>query len=237
MRPSKNLTKQKKNIKNTSFKNVMSKLENLNKLNLNLPQKKTYFAKTSNLKRILAFFVDLLIFDFAISPLKKIMEPFLGSNISMIQSNYSFISGVVLVVGFLFFLYNYIFQLNFQQTPGMMLTGTFLISSKPIILSKIEDDSDVDNSDLDLTRSGSDKSNSYVEPEKIDAQKTTIQKKSKYVANILPTKLQLFIRNIIFVPLFPLVLFWILDPIYLLFRKERLIDKWFGIKTVEKLSM
>jgi len=191
----------KKNIKKNNISSIMSKLQNVNKLDLNLPTKQIYFAKTTSLKRIFAFFIDLLIFDFLISPLRVVFENY--NSFTLVQQNYSLLSGFLILIGLLFFLYNYVFQINFQQTPGMMIVGIFLINSRKIKSVKTDNKNSYDASIFDL----------------------------------IPDKIQILLRNIVFIPIFPMILFWLIDPIYLIFKNERLVDKWFEVKTVEKISM
>lgn len=48
----------------------------------------------------------------------------------------------------------------------------------------------------------------------------------------MPTFWQCFIRNLVFLPLFPFIVFWILDPLYLLFAKQRLSEQLSKTRTV-----
>jgi len=42
------------------------------------------------------------------------------------------------------------------------------------------------------------------------------------------------LRNVFIIPLFPFTLFWILDPIYLIIKKRRLLEELTGTKTVKQ---
>ena len=45
------------------------------------------------------------------------------------------------------------------------------------------------------------------------------------------------LRNAFALPFFPFTLFWIMDPLYLFWRKERLLERWSGTATVEMVRM
>ena len=50
---------------------------------------------------------------------------------------------------------------------------------------------------------------------------------------------QLFTRNLVFIPIFPFVLLWVLDPLFMFFTKtnQRLTEILSKTKTVEKFSI
>lgn len=48
----------------------------------------------------------------------------------------------------------------------------------------------------------------------------------------LPTFWQCIIRNCVFLPIFPFIVFWIIDPLYLVFTKQRLSEQLSKTKTV-----
>lgn len=45
------------------------------------------------------------------------------------------------------------------------------------------------------------------------------------------------LRNLYSLPFFPFTIFWIVDPIYLFWRKERLLEKWSKTSTIEITRM
>ena len=47
-----------------------------------------------------------------------------------------------------------------------------------------------------------------------------------------PTFWQCLVRNTVFLPLIPFILFWIIDPLYLFFTKQRLIEQLTKTRTV-----
>ena len=62
---------------------------------------------------------------------------------------------------------------------------------------------------------------------------------SLYVESTLSTKLTLWqciLRSIYVIPIFPILLLWMIDPIYLLFKGERLSEAFSKTKTVEVAS-
>ncbi|MEK6867566.1 MAG: RDD family protein [Nanoarchaeota archaeon] len=48
----------------------------------------------------------------------------------------------------------------------------------------------------------------------------------------IPTFWQCFVRNLVFLPLFPFIVFWIVDPLYLVFTKQRLSEQLSKTRTV-----
>lgn len=50
------------------------------------------------------------------------------------------------------------------------------------------------------------------------------------------TFLQCILRNIYLLPIFPIFFLWIIDPVYLLFKGERLSEKFSKTKTVEVIN-
>lgn len=47
-----------------------------------------------------------------------------------------------------------------------------------------------------------------------------------------PTFWQCLVRNLVFLPIFPFMLFWIIDPLYLVFTKQRLSEQLSRTRTV-----
>ncbi len=50
-----------------------------------------------------------------------------------------------------------------------------------------------------------------------------------------PGLIQCIVRNMVFLPVFPFILFWIIDPVYMLLTKQTLSDQLTKTKTVVKL--
>jgi uncharacterized RDD family membrane protein YckC len=55
------------------------------------------------------------------------------------------------------------------------------------------------------------------------------------IQNSKPKLLRLIARNVVVFPVFPFTIFWIADPLYLLFTGQRLIDKFTQIKVIEEI--
>lgn len=55
------------------------------------------------------------------------------------------------------------------------------------------------------------------------------------IHNQQPGLIQCIARNLVFLPVFPFILFWIIDPLYLLLTKQTLSDQLTKTKTVVKL--
>lgn len=43
------------------------------------------------------------------------------------------------------------------------------------------------------------------------------------------------VRNLYALPIFPLTLLWIIEPVYLFWQRERLLERWTGTGTVERV--
>jgi hypothetical protein len=132
---------------------------------------------------------------------------------------------MIFVFGLLFFLYNLVFQYKLGQTPGMMIVGMHLVNSGAIMDAQNE-----------LT--GSNVADSVVN-DVANAVETgsVINSNIKKIVNVMPTFSQVFLRNVIYIPMFPLFLFLIADPIYLLFKKERFTDSILRISVIEQMSL
>ena len=55
------------------------------------------------------------------------------------------------------------------------------------------------------------------------------------IENSKPNILRLIARNVVAFPVFPFTIFWIADPLYLIFTGQRLIDKFTQIKVIEEI--
>lgn len=51
------------------------------------------------------------------------------------------------------------------------------------------------------------------------------------------TIMKCVIRNLYLLPFFPFTLFWLVEPFYLIFKKERLLEKWSKTTTIEQVRM
>ncbi|MFP4524123.1 MAG: RDD family protein [Candidatus Woesearchaeota archaeon] len=45
------------------------------------------------------------------------------------------------------------------------------------------------------------------------------------------------LRNLYTIPVFPLTLLWVIEPVHLFWRKERLLERWSGTGTVERVTI
>lgn len=210
-------------------------MDNTQSIDLNLPKEKVYFVKTPVFKRILSFIVDLLIFDFTIGPIKRFAEGYGNlsgasgfSGLSMSSSffanpSYLTLASITIIIGFLFFIYNFVLQYYLGQTLGMMMFNIRLVNVGAIERAKRTGHGASMNRDLK-------KNDDF----NLDT-KSKISKK-QYISAV-PTAAQIFLRNIIFLPIIPFVVLWIVEPIYMLIKKERLLDSWIMIGVVEEFSM
>jgi len=54
------------------------------------------------------------------------------------------------------------------------------------------------------------------------------------INNQRPTLVQCILRNLVFLPVFPFIVFWIIDPLYLLFAKQTLSEQLTKTRTIIK---
>ena len=232
-------------------------MDDTQSIDLNLPKEKVYFVRTPVFKRIIAFIVDLMIFDFIIGPLKTFVEGYSGlSALSDITWNspvlgnppYLVLASLTIIIGFIFFLYNFILQYYLGQTLGMMILNIRLVNVGAIERAKRSGQGASMRRELDdltprlnrtakaeAAKSGK-KTRLPENPEEDDTDADQNISRKQYISAV-PTSMQIFMRNIIFIPILPFVLFWILEPIYMLVKKERLLDKWVRIGVVEEFQM
>ena len=48
----------------------------------------------------------------------------------------------------------------------------------------------------------------------------------------MPKLWQCFVRNLVFLPIFPFIIFWFIDPLYLVLTKQRLSEQLTKTRTV-----
>lgn len=249
-------------------------MDDVQNIDLNLPKQRVYFIKTPLFKRFLSFLIDIMIFNTILGPLRNITEKYseLISGYSVINLNNSFygsssyvaVVSLTMIFGFLFFLYNFIFQYYFGQTIGMMFFNTRLVNIGAIERAKkmgknasmnpgfrnlknfIENNMSVNlkNSKEGLKLKKSSKESSKenlkenLEEDLKESMNNSVDKiHQKNYISAIPVVQQIFLRNIIFIPILPFVIFWLIDPIFLVIKKERFIDKFVKIGVVEQFLM
>lgn len=210
-------------------------MDNTQSIDLNLPKEKVYFVRTPVFKRVLAFLLDLLVFDFTIGPLKRFAEGY--ANISSMNGfagltmgsayfsspAYLTLASITILIGFLFFLYNFIMQYYLGQTLGMMMFNIRLVNIGAIERAK-------------RTGHGASMNRELRKDDEFSLDGKSKISKKQYISAV-PTAAQIFLRNIIFLPIIPFVVLWIVEPVYMLIKKERLLDAWIMIGVVEEFSM
>ncbi|MAE13046.1 hypothetical protein CMO92_00635 [Candidatus Woesearchaeota archaeon] len=45
------------------------------------------------------------------------------------------------------------------------------------------------------------------------------------------------LRNVFVIPFFPFYLLWVIEPLHLIFYRNRLLDKWMGLRMVERVMI
>ena len=162
---------------------------------LNLPQEKTFVGPALIWKRIIAFFIDMLIINLIVLfPFRSLFEGIIPKEHSFSEayrllssiSYKGFISSVSIAISMLIILYFFMLERKMGQTIGKRLMNIYVAS---------------DNNSL--------------------------------------KSWQLFVRNIVFIPIFPLILLWILDPLSMFLTKtnQRLSEILSRTKVVEKFSI
>lgn len=68
------------------------------------------------------------------------------------------------------------------------------------------------------------------------AGKRLLDLKVETIEGARPTFWRCLVRNLIFLPIFPFILFWIIDPLYLLFSKQRLSEQLSRTRTVNYIK-
>lgn len=54
------------------------------------------------------------------------------------------------------------------------------------------------------------------------------------ITNQTPTLMQCILRNLVLLPVFPFIIFWVIDPLYLLFTKQALSEQLTKTRTIFK---
>lgn len=164
--------------------------------NFNLPKEKTFIGPALIWKRIVAFFIDIMIINLVILfPFRSLFQKMIPKEYSFSQAyrflsssaNYTeYLSSISFVMSVLIIMYFFMLERKMNQTIGKMLMKIYVVS---------------ENKNL----------------------KTW----------------QLLTRNILFVPIFPFILLWILDPLFMFFTKtnQRLTEILSKTKVVEKYSL
>ena len=163
---------------------------------LNLPKEKTFVGPALIWKRIIAFFIDILIINLVILfPFRNLFENLIPKEYSLSEA-YKFLSSsthytgyinfIAFVMAILIIIYFTMLEKRMGQSIGKMLMKIYVVSE----------------------------------------------------TNNLRTW-QLLARNLVFIPVFPFVLLWILDPLFMFFTKtnQRLCEILSKTRVVEKYSL
>lgn len=159
---------------------------------LNLPKEKTFIGPALLWKRVVAFFIDLLILNLVVLfPFRSLFQGIIPKDYSFSEAykflststNFTgFITSVSFVMAILITLYFYKLEKKMGQTIGKMLMRIYVVS---------------ENNDL--------------------------------------KSWQLLVRNLVFIPIFPFILLWIIDPLFMFFTKsgQRLTEILSRTKVIE----
>lgn len=205
---------------------------------LDLPQKKSFFAPATIIKRLIAFFIDLFIINFFIaSPFVAIIERVIPAQASgmrsyeWIMSNPDMTAPIYFSIFFitiLSLLYFSLMESKLGQTVGKMFLNIYVIKLPDI-------------SSLDINK----KDELIDEKGKKKTSKTSM--KSNKISNLKMSgahdirlnMLTALIRNLFIIPFFPFIILWILEPIYLMNNKnnQRLLEKLTNTMTIEMMTL
>ncbi|MDP3764912.1 MAG: RDD family protein [Nanoarchaeota archaeon] len=186
---------------------------------LNLPKEKTFIGPALIWKRIAAFFIDMAIINLVVLfPFRSLFKNIIPKDYSFSEAykflststDYTrFISSVSLVISILVILYFLMLERKTAQTIGKMLMKIYVVDAR---------ENDMKVSLRFLTSNSSSRSTSDA-----DNLKTW----------------QLLIRNLVFIPIFPFVLLWAVDPLFMFFTKtnQRLTEILSRTRVVEKYSL
>ena len=163
---------------------------------LGLPKEKIFICPALLWKRVIAFFIDMLIVNLVILfPFRGLLQNIIPKGHSFSEAykflssgaNYtSFITSISFIMSIFIIMYFLMLERKTAQTIGKMLMKIYVVS---------------DNDNIKAW--------------------------------------QLFTRNLVFIPIFPFVLLWVLDPLFMFFTKtnQRLTEILSKTKTVEKFRI
>lgn len=163
---------------------------------LKLPKEKTFTGPALIWKRVVAFFIDILIINLVVVfPFRKLFQGIIPKDYSFSEAykllststNYTgYITTISSVMSILILLYFLMLERKMNQTIGKKFMKLYVVS---------------------------------------DSNKLKIW--------------QLLIRNIVFIPLFPFILLWLADPLFMFFTKtnQRLTEILSKTRVVEKYSL
>ena len=185
---------------------------------LNLPKERTFIGPALLWKRIVAFFIDVTIINlFILFPFRRLFQNIIPKDYSFSEAynllstsiDYTkFISSVSFAMLILVILYFFMMEGKMQQTIGKMFMKIYVVDAR----EKVADENARTLAFMASSRSTSD--------------------------NNQLKAWQLLTRNLVFIPIFPFVLLWILDPLFMFFTKtnQRLTEILSRTKVVEKYS-
>src|SRR3989338_8180441 len=187
---------------------------------LNLPKERTFVGPALVWKRMIAFMIDMLIINLVVLfPFKGLFEEMLPKDYSFSEAykvlsgstNYTgFLTSVSFIMSILIIMYFYMMERKMSPTIGKMMMKIHVADAR----------------ESDLL-----------------ASKTS---KLAYNSSSLSTSdnndlkaWQLLARNAVFLPLFPFVLLWVLDPLFMFFTKtnQRLSEILSRTKIIKKYNL
>lgn len=187
---------------------------------LNLPKERTFTGPALLWKRIAAFFIDMIIINLIILfPFRSLFQNIIPKDYSFSEAykllssstDYTgFITSVSFIMSVLIILYFLMMEIKMSQTIGKMLMNIYVVDAR--------------ENAIDMRVSRRDSLASY--------------SRSTSDNNTLKVW-QLLARNLVFIPIFPFVLLWILDPLFMFFTKtnQRLTEILSKTRVVEKYSL
>ena len=187
---------------------------------LNLPKERMFVGPAMVWKRVVAFMIDMLIINLVVLfPFKGLFEEMLPKNYSFSEAykvlsgstDYTgFLTSVSFVMSILIIMYFYMMERKMSQTIGKMMMKIHVADAR--------------ESDLLASKTS----------------KLAFNSSSLSTSDNNDLKAwQLLARNAVFLPLFPFVLLWVLDPLFMFFTKtnQRLSEILSRTKVVEKYSL
>lgn len=197
-------------MKNNTIRNIMK--------NLNLPESGAFLGPALIWKRIAAFFIDMLIINLVVLfPFRSLFHGIVPKGYSFSEA-YSFLSSSTNYTGFInsvSFVISVLIMLYFFMLERKMGQS---IGKKLMGVYVVGDN---------IATARYERSE-YIPPGRF-----------KRSENKPIKPWQLLVRNLGFIPIFPFILLWVLDPLSMFFTKtnQRLTEILSRTKTVEKFSI
>lgn len=178
---------------------------------LNLPQRQSFVAKASLLRRFIAFLIDLIIINFVIvAPFAGYFKKYLpeantfSETMELLESNpliLQKLSGLMILISIIVVLYFAVLEWKIGQSVGKAIMKIYVISV-PETSGQV----------------GSHEEHESTVSDSVESEEKVVIKQVSFVRSV--------IRNIYLIPFVPFVFLWFVEPFFILFTKnnQRLLE-------------